>query len=103
MRQVSEKGRAGEIASGIIKNKGHIDSLTGTAHYRIPDGLDVEEKILSEVKNYAGTLSYTRQLKDFVMWSQAKGYEMHLYTNARLSGSLQAIVDSGCIQVFQLN
>lgn len=59
-------------------------------------------KILSEVKNYSGTLSYTNQLKDFVMWSQAEGYQMHLYTNAKLTGPLQQVVDSGLIQLFPL-
>ena len=100
MRLVSEKGRAGEVASGIIKNKGHIDSLTGTAHYRIPDGLT--EKVLSEVKNYSGTLSLTNQLKDFILYSQSQKLEMHLYTNAHLSGPLQQLVDNGTIQLFPL-
>ena len=42
------------------------------------------------------------QLKDFVMWSQANGYQMHLYTNATLSGPLQQAVDSGAIQLYPL-
>ena len=79
--------------SGLIKNNTHIPSLTQTASYRIPDGLDMGAKILSEVKNYSGTLSYTNQLKDFVLWSQAQGFQMHLYTNATLSGPLQQVVD----------
>ena len=36
------------------------------------------------------------------MYSQSKGLEMHLYTNAQLTGPLQNIVDSGLIQVFPL-
>ncbi len=76
--------------------------MTGTAAYRIPDGLDTVMKVLSEVKNYSGTLSYTSQLRDFVMWSQANGYQMNLYTNATLTGPLQQVVDSGIIQLFPL-
>ena len=102
MQDVVAKGKAGEAASGIIKNTTRISSLTGTASYRIPDGLDKGMKILSEVKNYSGTLSYTNQLKDFVMWSQANGYQMRLYTNAKLTDPLQQLVDSGIIQLFPL-
>ena len=40
MREVAAKGRAGEVAANIKKNTQHIDSLTGKANYRIPDGLD---------------------------------------------------------------
>ena len=88
--------------SGLIKNNTHIPSLTQTASYRIPDGLDIDLRILSEVKNYSGTLSYTKQLKDFVLWSQAKGFQMCLYTNATLSGPLQQLVDSGIIRLYPL-
>jgi len=102
MQDVATKGIVGETLSGITKNTTRIPSLTGTAAYRIPDGLDTGMKILSEVKNYSGILSYTNQLKDFVMWSQANNYQMHLYTNARLTGPLQQVVDSGIIQLFPL-
>ena len=102
MQEVATKGKAGEALSGLAKNTSHIPSLTGTASYRIPDGLDAGMRILSEVKNYSGTLSYTNQLKDFVMWSQANGYQMHLYTNATLTGPLQQVADSGIIQLFPL-
>lgn len=102
MADVVTKGKAGEAAANIVKNTARIPSLSGTAAYRIPDGLDTTMKILSEVKNYSGTLSYTSQLRDFVSWSSANGYQMHLYTNARLSGPLQQAVDSGLIQLFPL-
>ncbi len=102
MADVVTKGKAGEAAANIVKNTARIPSLSGTAAYRIPDGLDTTMKILSEVKNYSGTLSYTSQLRDFVSWSSANGYQMHLYTNARLSGPLQQAVDSSLIQLFPL-
>ena len=100
MQQVVAKGKAGELSSGLLKNTKHIPSLTGTASYRIPDGLT--NNILAEVKNYSGTLSYTNQLKDFVLYSQSNGLEMRLYTNAHLTSPLQQVVDSGLIQVFPL-
>lgn len=101
MADVRQKGRIGEELSGIVKNTAHIPSMTGTAKYRIPDGLSYTT--LSEVKNYKGTLSYTSQLKDFVLYSQNNKLEMHLYTNAKLSGPLQALVDSDIIKVFPLD
>ena len=76
--------------------------MTETARYRIPDGLDNAAKILSEVKNYSGTLSYTAQLRDFVMWSQDRGYQMYLYTNASLTAPLQQLVDAGTIILFPI-
>ena len=103
MQEVYEKGRAGEAAANIIKNTTRIPSLSGTATYRIPDGLDFTNKVLTEVKNYSGTLSYTRQLRDFVDWSQANGFTMQLITNATsFSGPLQKVIDSGLIQVIPL-
>ena len=101
MQDVAAKGKAGEALSGLTKNTTHIPSLTGTASYRIPDGLT--DTGLAEVKNYSGTLSYTNQLKDFVLYSQDKVIKMHLYTNAHLTGPLQQAVDSGLIQIFPLN
>ena len=101
MQDVAAKGKAGEALSGLTKNTTHIPSLTGTASYRIPDGLT--DTVLAEVKNYSGTLSYTNQLKDFVLYSQDKVIKMHLYTNAHLTGPLQQAVDSGLIQIFPLN
>ena len=100
MQQVAAKGKAGEAAANIVKNTKRIPSATGTASYRIPDGLTTT--VLSEVKNYSGKLSYTNQLKDFVSYAMENKLEIHLYTNAKLSGPLQQLVDSGVIQVFPL-
>ena len=100
MQQVVAKGKAGETASGLVKNTQRI--YITAIKYRIPDGLDTTNKILSEVKNYSGKLSFTSQLRDFVSWSQSNGYQMHLYTNAHLTGPLQRAVDSELIQVFPL-
>lgn len=103
MQQVYEKGKAGELVANITKNHAHIDSLTGTAKYRIPDMLDRSARILGEVKNYSGTISLTAQLKDFALWSQLNGYQMHLYTNSTsFTGPLQQLIDNGVIQVFPI-
>ena len=42
MQQAAARGKAGEAMSGLIKNNTHIPSLTQTASYRIPDGLDID-------------------------------------------------------------
>ena len=102
MAEVVSKGKTGEALSGLAKNFEHIkENLVSGANYRIPDGLDRSTRILSEVKNYSGTLSNTAQLRDFVS-SQANEFQMHLYTNAQLSGSLQQLVDDGTISLFPL-
>ncbi len=65
--------------------------------------LDRSARILGEVKNYSGTISLTAQLKDFALWSQLNGYQMHLYTNSTsFTGPLQQLIDSGVIQVFPI-
>jgi RHS repeat-associated protein len=100
MSEIAAKGKAGEAMSGLVKNATRIQ--ISPTQYRVPDGLDNVQKILSEVKNYSGTLSYTSQLRDFVSWSQLNGYTMHLYTKAALTGPLQEMVDNGVIQLFPL-
>ena len=87
-------GTAGETAAGIVKNTERIPSLTGTAQYRIPDALDHSAKVIGEVKNVA-SLSYTRQLKDFVAYSQQSGYAFNLWvrSSTRLSGPLRQAVN----------
>ncbi|MFH1654606.1 MAG: putative toxin, partial [Pseudomonadota bacterium] len=89
-------GPAGEAASGITKNTARIPSITGTAKYRIPDGLT--RATLSEVKNVQ-KLSYTSQLKDFSAYATAtdRTFELFIRPSTQLSGPLQASVDSGKI------
>ena len=78
MDDVVRLGKEGEAAAPVIKNTEHIESLTGTAAYRIPDGLDDAAKLIQEVKNVA-SLSYTNQLRDFVLYANAKGYRFELF------------------------
>ncbi len=90
-------GVAGERAVGI-GSKTRIPSLTGTAKYRIPDGLS--STTLTEVKNVS-SLSYTRQLWDFHMFSQQTGRQFMLYTRptTTFSGPLQGLINQGQIIV----
>jgi uncharacterized protein RhaS with RHS repeats len=84
-------GAAGEAASGLVKNTLHIPSATGTAAYRIPDGLTATT--LSEVKNVA-KLSLTNQLRDFAAFARETGrsFELYIRPNTELSGPLQQFI-----------
>jgi RHS repeat-associated protein len=88
-------GKAGENAVGIVGSKVRMPSLTGTASYRIPDRLTATT--LEEVKNVQ-SLSLTRQLMDFNLFSQQTGRQFIIYTNAtKISGPLQSLEDQGLL------
>ena len=89
-------GIAGEEAVGVIASKVRIPSLTGTAKYRIPD--IITGTTIEEVKNVK-SLSFTRQLKDFHLYSKENGLQMIIHTrsNTVLSGPLRNAVNSGQI------
>ena len=97
-KKIYNIGKAGEKASGVIKNTKRIPSLSGTARYRIPDGLD--DAVLAEVKNVKN-LSYTKQLRDFNMYSQKKGlsFDLFIRPSTRLSGPLKNEILSGNIDL----
>jgi hypothetical protein len=84
-------GRAGEEASGLVRNTSRIASLTRTAAYRIPDGLT--ETTLSEVKNVS-RLGRSNQLRDFAAHSSQQGFNFDLYIRAdtKLTGPLQQFI-----------
>jgi len=91
-------GVQGERAVGTMGSKTRIPSLTGTAKYRIPDKLT--STTLTEVKN-VNSLSLTRQLRDFHMYSTQNGLQFHLYTRptTTFSGPLQNLINQGSIIV----
>jgi hypothetical protein len=91
-------GKAGETASGIIKNTKHIPSLSNTAAYRIPDQWLEDPKLISEVKNVT-KLSLTNQLKDFVAFAQKEEYTFELWMRetTNISQPLQELIDNGQI------
>lgn len=88
-------GVAGEEAVGV-GSKVRIESLTGTANYRIPDILT--QTTLEEVKN-VGHQSLTRQLMDFHLYSQKNGLDFILHTRptTTFSGPLQNLINNGSI------
>jgi hypothetical protein len=89
-------GVQGERAVGTLGSKVRIESLTGMAKYRIPDKLTAST--LTEVKNVS-RLSYTRQLRDFNLYSQKYSLEFELFTrpNTKLSGPLLNQIRKGNI------
>jgi RHS repeat-associated protein len=88
-------GIAGEEAVGV-GTKTRIPSLTGTAKYRIPDQLT--STTLGEIKN-VNSLSLTRQLTDFHLYSQQNELQFILYTRptTTFSGPLQNLINNGSI------
>lgn len=91
-------GKIGEKTSGLIKNTERITSLTKTAKYRIPDGLNNAKKVLSEVKNVKYQ-SYTNQIQDFMMYSRQRGFAFELWTRSdtAFSNTIQELIDNGDI------
>ncbi|HTE47909.1 MAG TPA: putative toxin, partial [Gemmatimonadaceae bacterium] len=89
-------GDLGEASSGLVKNTARIPSLTGTAAYRIPDGLTATT--LSEVKNVS-SLGLSNQLRDFAGFAGQTGRSFDLYVRktTQLSGPLQQFIKNNKI------
>ncbi len=103
MEIVRHKGKTGELDAGIDpdKKKKHIESLTKKAQRRYPDELDHDLKTLKEVKNVKKQ-SYTRQIKDFNLWAQNKGYEFTLILrdkNTMVTKPLREEIEKGNIKI----
>jgi hypothetical protein len=84
-------GNAGEAAAGIAKNTTRIASSTGTAAFRVPDGLTTTT--LTEVKNVA-KLSLTNQLRDFAAFAAEtkRGFDLVVREGTRLTKPLQEFI-----------
>lgn len=91
-----ETGRTGEALANIVKNTTHIDSLTHTAAYRIPDQLSKSERLISEVKN-VNRLPLTSQIKDYVAFAQSNRWTFELWVRetTKFSKPLQKLIDEG--------
>ncbi|MHB1034182.1 MAG: RHS repeat-associated core domain-containing protein [Pirellulales bacterium] len=89
-------GNGGEEAAAIVKNTTRIDSLTGTAAYRVPDVLT--KTVIGDVKNVS-RLSYTNQLKDYAAYAAETGrtFELYVRRSTKLSSALKQAVNSGRI------
>jgi len=94
----NDAGKDGERRVGLTGPKERIPSLTGTAGYRVPDGLT--QVTIEEVKN-AAKLSINNQLRDFLLYAKATGRTFLLWvrSNTVLVGELQKLVDRGLIIV----
>ncbi|WP_329405236.1 putative toxin [Nocardia vinacea] len=94
------EGAKAEARAGIdpTKPKQSIPSVTGATR-RIPDDLDTSNKRLTEVKNVKRQ-EYTDQIKDFVQFTQANGYEFVLVTdnNTELAPDIEALIQQGKIK-----
>ena len=101
----NQKGQIGLQRSGLQQNLQTIPSLTKTtpSGFRIPDGLDVSAKVVSEVK-WVGKLAYTAQLRDYSLWATANGYRFDLYvkSGATLTDRLQSEIAAGRINLISI-
>jgi len=88
----------GERRVGLTGPKERIPSLTGTAEYRVPDGLT--KLTIEEVKN-AVKLSVNNQLRDFLLYAKATGRTFILYvrSNTELVGDLKKWEAEGLVKV----
>ena len=96
MSRVRWVGKIGEKLSRLPKNTKRIESLSKSAKYRIPDYL--ANKIIGDVKNVK-KLSYTNQLKDFMLYAEKYGYTyvIKIRKTTQLSSTLKSLVDAGRI------
>ncbi|MEV2224409.1 putative toxin [Nocardia vinacea] len=94
------EGAKAEARAGIdpTKPKQSIPSVTGATR-RIPDDLDTASHRLTEVKNVKRQ-EYTDQIKDFVQFTQANGYEFVLVTDnsTELAPEIEALIQQGKIK-----
>jgi len=97
-RGPNDVGKDGERRVGLTGPKEPIPSLTGTAGYRVPDGLT--QVTIEEVKN-AAKVSINNQLRDFLVYAKATNRTFILWvrSNTVLVGELQKLVDRGLIIV----
>ncbi|VAW42473.1 hypothetical protein MNBD_GAMMA01-703, partial [hydrothermal vent metagenome] len=101
MQKVAASGKIGEAAVRSVYNIGDKQRFAIGKSYRIPDG--ATKTTLSEIKNYAGKLSYTKQLRDFSAIARSEGLIFNLYvrSNTTLTGPLlKAIADKNIILKF---
>jgi len=93
-------GQAGEAAVRGVADIGPKVSINVAGRTRIPDGLNLGAKVLSEVKN-VGSLSYTQQLRDFAAHASANGLRFDLWVrpSTQLSGPLAQEVANGAINL----
>ncbi|HCV82326.1 MAG: hypothetical protein CMP12_01945 [Zunongwangia sp.] len=100
-----DKGQEGLKLNNIKQNTEHIESLNKTANYRIPDEMIVDEfdvvQQIGEVKHYAlnRTVSYTKQLQDFITYANQHQIKFNLYVpnGVNISKPLQEAINSSSL------
>jgi RHS repeat-associated protein len=102
-----ELGNEGEHAVaqilGLPKNTKRIDSLSGTANYRIPDFLDEKNlRIIADSKNVK-KLEPSDQLLDFALYAQKHGlaYRIYVRENTVISPAMREFATNNGIRVFR--
>ncbi|MFO0969473.1 MAG: RHS repeat-associated core domain-containing protein [Gemmataceae bacterium] len=100
MANVRRVGRAGEAAAGIVRNTQRIPSVTGTARFRVPDGLTATT--LTEVKNVA-ELDFSSQIADFLYHSMVNNldYVIIVRHSTRLSPPLLRLEQAGWVTILR--
>ena len=98
MSRVRWLGKIGEKMAKWPKNTTRIKSLTGSAKYRIPDYLNKANKVIGDVKNVK-KLSYTKQLKDFMLYAEKYGYTyiIKVRHTTQFSSTIKKLIDAGKI------
>ena len=98
MAAARKAGKIGENLAGIVKNTTRIDSITGTATFRVPD--ELSSAFLREIKNVKYQ-PLTNQIKDYLLFCKREGLQFILETRTGkiedLSGPLRKLVESGDI------
>lgn len=91
-------GKEGEAAVRAAYDIGEKTKITIGKNDRIPDGINTDTQVLSEVKN-VGYQGYTSQLRDYATIASSLNLEFHLYTrpNTTLSAPLKKLIDEDVI------
>ena len=97
-----QKGRIGEIASGVVV--GIKEKIRVNGSDRIPDSLDRFNNVLNEVKNVAYQ-GLTKQLKDYAKYANDAGMQFNLYVApyTKLSQPLQNMINDGSINLIRMD
>ena len=93
-----EVGKIGEELAGLSGANKNTKVISGpvSGKNRIPDGLNTDTGLISEVKNVKSQ-SLTSQIKDDIAYAQNNGYDFELWTrpDTHITKPLQNEIDNG--------
>jgi RHS repeat-associated protein len=76
---------------------------TGRGGFRVPDfapALTIRLRgTVVEVKNYAGDLYITQQLRDLIRYARSQGVPLEIFTNASVRGRLADLAAQGIVRI----